>query len=300
MRCKGVLLNQCDVRTMILRWLSRKIPAASALLALRSEGKPLPGVRMNAAGFGIAVQCWTFRKFTLFEAIEMAAIAGAGGVEMFPGQEIGGGHGTAKLGPGMDRTLFDAVAARLDEFGLTAYNFGVADIPADEARARETFEFAKRFGMYGITTESIGSIDTLEKLSMEYGIKICFHNHPKPTKLWNPETVAEAIAGRHENLGFCADIGHWATCGLDTLETARKHAPRIHSLHLKDRSTLGEWSHDRPYGTGVIDLAGILDEVRGHGFAGNVTIEYEHNWKANLYEVAQCVGFLKGYAQSST
>jgi sugar phosphate isomerase/epimerase len=255
-------------------------------------------VRTTPAGFGIAVQCWTFREFTLFEAIGMAAAVGAGGVEMFPGQRIGGAHGDARLEPGMGRALCDAVAARLDESGLAAYNFGVTEIPADEAGAREVFGFAKRFGMDGITTESIGAINTLERLSVEYGIKVCFHNHPKPTKLWDPETVARAIAGRHGNLGFCADTGHWATCGLDPLETARRHAPRIHSLHLKDRAKLGEWTHDRPYGTGIIDIAGILDELRGHGFAGNVTIEYEHNWKSNLCEVAQCVGFLKGYSQS--
>ena len=285
---------------MIRRWLFNRIPVASGLLAMRSEGAPMLGEPMTAAGFGIAVQCWSFREFTLFEAIEMAALAGAGGVEMFPGLVIGGGHGKAKLDPGMDTALFDAVAARLDGFGLTAYNYGVADGSKDESRARETFELAQRFGMYGITTESIGAIDTLEKLSAEYDIKVCFHNHPKPTKLWEPETISKAIEGRHENLGFCADIGHWATCGLDPLETVKKFAPRIRSFHLKDRAVIGEWTHDRPFGTGVIDLAGILDEVRSHGFAGNVSIEYEHNWKTNLCEVAQCVGFLKGYSQSRT
>lgn len=284
---------------MIGRLLFKKVPAASALLAMRSEGAPLQAEAWTGAGFGIAVQCWTFREFTLFEAIEMAAIAGAGGVELFPGQEIGGTHGKAKIEPGMDDSLFDAVSARLAEFGLMAYNFGVVEVSNDEVHARETFEFAKRFGMYGITTESINAIDTLEKLSQEYGIKVCFHNHPKPTKLWDPETVSKAIEGRHENLGFCADIGHWATCGMDILETVRKFAPRIHSTHFKDREKIGEWTHDRPFGTGVIDLVGILDELRTHRFAGNVSIEYEHNWKTNLCEVSQCVGFLKGYSQSS-
>jgi sugar phosphate isomerase/epimerase len=80
------------------------------------------------------------------------------------------------------------------------------------------------------------------------------------------------------------------------VETLRKIAPRVHAFHMKDRESLGSWSHDRPFGTGAIDIAAILDEVRKHGFAGNVSIEYEHYWKTNLPEIAQCVGYLRGYA----
>ena len=50
-------------------------------------------------------------------------------------------------------------------------------------------------------------------------------------------------------------------------------------------------------GTGIIDIAAILDEARHHGFAGNVSIEYEFNWKSNLPEIAQCVGYLRAYAK---
>jgi sugar phosphate isomerase/epimerase len=60
-----------------------------------------------------------------------------------------------------------------------------------------------------------------------------------------------------------------------------------------------EWSHDRPFGTGAIDLVAILDEVRKNCFAGNVSIEYEHNWQTNLIEIARCAGFLKGYSMAN-
>ncbi|MBC7981380.1 MAG: sugar phosphate isomerase/epimerase [Armatimonadetes bacterium] len=280
------------------RNLFTMIPAASVLLSLRSKGAPITEAAITAAGFGISVQCWSFKEFTLFEAIEMAAGAGVGGVELFPDQKIGGDHGDAKIGPGMEDKHFEAVAAKLKEHGLVAYNYGVVAISKDEAEARKTFEFAKRFGMYGVTTESLEALDVIEKLAKEYDLKVCFHNHPKPTALWNPETVSKAIEGRHPNLGYCADLGHWATSGLDPLEVIKKNASRIHAFHLKDREKIGEWSHDRPFGTGIIDLVAILDEVRKHKFAGNVSIEYEHNWKTNQCEVAQCAGYLKGYAKS--
>lgn len=276
------------------------IPAASVVWALRSQGAPVSVAGVTQAGFTIAVQCWSFRKFTLFEAIEMAAAAGAGSVEFFPGQKIGGGHGKAKLAPDMDDSLFEAIAGKLTQHGVIACNFGIVEVSKKQGEARRIFDFAKRFGMYGITTESIGAINTLEKLSVEYDLKVCFHNHPKPTKLWNPQTIFNVIQGRHENLGFCADLGHWATSGLHPAEVVEQIAPRILSFHMKDRERISGWTHDRPFGTGIIDLAEILDTVRKHGFQGNVSIEYEHNWTDNLTEIAQCVGFLRGYASRTT
>jgi len=277
------------------RSLLTMIPAASALLALRSNAAPIPQPTLTIAGFAIAVQCWSFREFSLFEAIEMAAAAGAN-VELFPGQKIGGPLGDLAFGPDLGEQQLQLVIDHLKKNAVSAVNFGVAAISSNEAEARKTFEFAKRLGLYGVTTESIEALDTLEKLANEYDLKVCFHNHPKPTPLWNPETVWKALESRHPNLGYCADIGHWASSALDPLEVIQKIAPRVHAFHMKDRASISEWTHDRPFGTGVIKLAAILDEVRKHGFAGNVSIEYEHNWKTSLPEVAQCVGYLRAYS----
>ena len=279
------------------RSLLTMFPAASALLAFRANGAPLPQPTVTEAGFAIAVQCWSFKEFTLFQAIEMAAAAGMGGVEVYKGQLLGGDHGDVKFGPDLSDEKVQAVIDHLKKNNLVAVNFGVTDIPKDEAEARKTFELAKKLNLYGVTTESLGSIDTLEKLAKEYDIKVCFHNHPKPTALWNPETIWKALEGRHENLGYCADLGHWASSGLDPLEVIKKVAPRVRSFHMKDRESIEAPSRDRPFGTGVIDNVAILDEVRKHGFAGNVTIEYEYNWKTNLPEVAQCVGYLRAYSK---
>lgn len=279
------------------RTLLTMVPAASALLAMRSYGKPIPQPALTPAGFAITVQCWSFNKFTLWEAITMAASAGASAVELFPGQKLGGPHGDAKMGPGLDAAVYQSLLEHCSKNGITPVNFGVTDVPKDEAKARELFEMAKTLGLYGITTESTGQIDLIEKLAKEYDIKICFHNHPKPTALWNPETVWNVVKDRHENIGFCADIGHWATSGMNPLDVVKKVGPRIRSFHFKDRESIEKWTHDRPYGTGVIDLAAILDEARKQGFAGNVSIEYEHNWDKSLPEIAQCVGWLRAYSK---
>jgi len=279
------------------RSLLTMVPATSALLALRSQGKPIPEAAMTPAGFAISIQCWSFKEFPLWEAIKMAGAAGATAIEVFPGQQIGGDLGDKKLDPSLADEDITKLLAHAKENGVTPVNFGVTGISKDEAEARKTFEFAKKMGLYGVTTESLDALDTLEKLAEEYDIKVCFHNHPKPSALWNPETVWKAIEGRHKNIGYCADIGHWATSGLEPLEVIQKIAPRVLSFHMKDREAVGKPTHDRPFGTGVIDNIAILDEVRKKGFAGNVTIEYEYNWKTSLPEIAQCVGYLRAYSK---
>jgi len=284
-------------QTMKRRSLLTMIPAASALLALRSNGAPIAAPTLTEAGFAISLQCWSLKEFTLFQAIEMAASAGVGGVEIYKGQKLGGDHGDLTFSENLPDDKIEAILAHLKKHHIAAVNFGVVAIPKEEAAARKFFEIAKKLNLYGVTTEALGAIDTLEKLAREYDIKVCFHNHPKPTSLWNPDTIAKALNGRHPNLGFCADIGHWASSGLDPLAVIEKIAPRVLSFHMKDRESIEKWSHDRPFGTGVIDLIAILDEVRKHGFSGNVTIEYEHNWKNNLPEIAQCVGYLRAYSK---
>ncbi len=285
---------------MIRRVLHKLFPAASAVSSLLSKGGPVIVPTITEAGFSIAVQCWSLKEFTLFEAIEMAAAAGAGGVELYPGQRLGGGHGDLVFNEDLSDAKLQALIDHLENNHIAAVNLGVVDFPADETKARKLFDLAKKLNLYGLTTESASAIDILEKLSAEYDIKVCFHNHPKPTALWHPDTVSKLVEGRHKNLGFCADIGHWASSGVDPLEVVKKITPRIRSFHLKDRSSISEWTHDRPLGTGIIDLPAMLDAVRRHGFAGNVTIEYEHNWQTNLPEIAQCVGYLRAYAQLRT
>lgn len=273
------------------------VPAASALLAFRANGDPVPQPAFTEAGFAIALQCWSLKEFSLFEAIEMAAAAGMGAIEVYKGQKIGGDFGDAEFGPDMADDHLHAVINHLEKNHLVAINLGVIGISKNETEARKTFELAKKLNLYGVTTESIGAIDTLEKLAVEYDLKVCFHNHPRPTALWNPEIIWNAVEGRHKNLGFCADIGHWAGSGLDPLDVIRKIAPRVRSIHMKDRSSISEPSRDQPFGTGIIDIPAILDEVRKRGFAGNVSIEYEYNWKTNLPEIAQCAGYLRAYSK---
>jgi sugar phosphate isomerase/epimerase len=84
--------------------------------------------------------------------------------------------------------------------------------------------------------------------------------------------------------------------GLSALDAVKLLKGRVLSMHLKDR--LDEKSEDVPYGTGKANVAAILSEARAHGFAGNVSIEYETNWDHSITDVSQCVGYVRALGEA--
>src|SRR5206468_1197442 len=108
----------------------------------------------------------------------------------------------------------------------------------DEAEWREIFEFAKKMGLYGITTEDVAKLDTIEKLVKEFNICVGIHEHGRRPadpayKVWDPNYVLSVVKDRDPRIGACADTGHWATSGIQPLEGLKILQGRIISCHLK-------------------------------------------------------------------
>lgn len=272
------------------------VPLASGNASAQSE---IPD-EYKIGGFAIGCQAYTFNRFTAFEAIEKTALAGGKVIEFYPGQKLRLDDEDAKVDHNASAEVLSQLQAKLAEHGIKAVNYGVVGVPNDEAGARKIFEFARAMGLRAITTESVDAIDVLETLAKEYDIGVAFHNHPRQPnnpdyKVWDPNYIAEICEGRDARIGACADTGHWVRSGLKPVECLKILKGRIISSHLKDLNEMSRRGHDVPFGTGVSDIAGILDELKAQGFAGNISIEYEHNWDNNVPEVGQCVGFIRGY-----
>jgi sugar phosphate isomerase/epimerase len=282
------------------RWLV--VPAVVLMLSPAAQAQPQIPDDAKIGGFAIGCQAYTFNRFTAFEAIEKTAQAGGKVIEFYPGQALSPEERDLKVGHDQPESVIAKLKSKLDEHGLIAVNYGVVGVPNDEEGARKVFEFAKAMGMRAITTESVDAIDVLEELAKEYNIGVAFHNHPsRPDnpdyKVWDPNYIAELVKDRDERIGACADTGHWARSGLDPVESLKILEGRIISSHLKDLNEMGRSGHDVPYGTGVCNIAGVLDELKAQGFEGNISIEYEHDWENNVPGVAQCIGFVRGYTR---
>lgn len=103
------------------------------------------------------------------------------------------------------------------------------------------------------------------------------------------------VKTRDSRIGSASDTGHWVRSGLNPIECLKILKGRIISTHLKDLNEKSASAHDVPFGTGVSDIPAILEELKRQDFVGNISVEYEYNWEDSVPEVAQCIGFVRGF-----
>ena len=266
-----------------------------------AAGQKIPDEH-KIAGFALGCQAYTFNRFTVFEAIEKTDQAGGKIIEFFPGQALSPKEKTVRWSHSSPDDVVDKVKEKLAKHKILAVNYGVVG-GKDEAEWRKIFEFAKKLNLYGITTEDIKNLDIIEKLVKEFDIKVGIHEHGKRAndpsyKLWDPNFVLSLVKDRDARIGACADTGHWATSGLKPVDCIKILKGRVISAHLKDRAEIGRGLPDQVFGTGVSDVPGVLAELKAQGFSGNISIEYENNWDHSVPDVAQFIGFFRGWGAS--
>lgn len=268
-------------------------------ISVRSESK-IPD-EYKTGDFAIGCQAYTFNRYSAFEAIEKTAQAGGKVIEFYPGQKLSKDDPTAKLDHHMSDENLAKLKAQLDKFHIKPVNYGVVGLSNNEQESRAVFEFARKLGLRAVTSEpQPEAMDLIEKLVKEYDVMMAIHNHPKQPrnpnyKFWDPNYVLSLVANRDRRLGSCADIGHFVRSGVKPVDALRILNGRVISSHLKDLNEFSPRGHDVPFGLGVSDIPAVLEELRRQHFDGNLSLEYEYNWDASVPDVAQCIGFVRGY-----
>ena len=248
-------------------------------------------------GWKLGMQAYSFNRFTFFEAVDKNKALGMRYIEAYPGQRLSKEKPDVKTDHNMSSRDKIEMLQKLREAGVKLLNYGVVSLPNNEAECRKVFDFAKEMGIETIVSEppedAFGLID---RLCEEYEINVAIHNHPKPSRYWNPDTVMRVCDGRSKWIGACADTGHWCRSGVDPLEAVKKlgRAGRIRSFHFKDLNEFGNRNaHDCVWGTGISQAKAILTELDRQNFKGVFSIEYEHNWLNSMPEIAGCVAFFR-------
>jgi sugar phosphate isomerase/epimerase len=242
------------------------------------------------ADWRLCIQAWTFNRFTFYETVDKTKALGLRYIEAYPGQQLSKEEPDVKFDHNASAQIREEVKNKLQEAGVKLVNYGVVKLPNNEQECRKVFDFAKDMGIETIVSEPPeDAFELVDKLCNEYKINVAIHNHPKPSHYWDPNTVLGVCKGRSNQIGACADTGHWFRSGLNPLESLKKLEGHIISLHFKDLSE----GHDVIWGTGKCDARAMLTELARQNFKGTFSIEYEYNWENSMPEIAQCISFFQ-------
>lgn len=228
--------------------------------------------------FPIAVQCWTFRKFTFFETLQKVNDLGANYLEAYPGQPLSSDMPDVQLDHNLSDEQLQIVKNKLNEMGITLVNYGVVDLGRDEVSMTRVFDFARKMGITTIMAEpEFDELPLVEKLVQQYNIKVAIHNHPQPSRYAFPDTVLKYTKNLDKRIGSCADTGHWLRSGVVPVEALRLLQGRILSTHLKDLNEFGvREAYDVPFGQGVANIHDILAELTLQDYQGYLVVEHEN------------------------
>ena len=251
---------------------------------------------LKAAGqkdWKLAVQTWTFHKYSFLESVDKADSLGIRYLEVYPGQRIGGTM------PGvfsyqLKKEERDKIKQYLRYKKVKVIAVGVVDkYYYTKDNLNDFFEFASYMQIPFITAEpEWQDLDEFNRLAIKYNVKVALHCHPKPAShYWHPDSTIKAMQGR-SHIGAWPDLGHWARNGVNVVEGLKKMKGKLWGMHYKDiREFDNVNAIDTIFGKGVCDLPAVMKEMKNQGFNGVVTLEYEVLEEKNMADIRECILF---------
>ncbi len=251
-------------------------------------------------GWRLGIQSFSFHRFPVTEALNKTQELGVKYIEIYPGHKLGGKWGDQAFGFNMDEQTRKEVKELAESKGINIVGTGVF-MTDNSDDWEKMFRFAKDMNMEFITCEpALNDWDLVESLSKKYSIQVSVHNHPQPSDYWNPDLLLAQISNRSKSIGSCSDVGHWRREGLDQVECLRKLNGRIVSLHFKDIAEKQEGEaeqHDVIWGTGILNVKDMMQELKRQNFKGVFSIEYEYNWDNSVPDIKQCIDYFNSVAE---
>jgi sugar phosphate isomerase/epimerase len=263
---------------------------SSSVLAMSASRPALGAVtkpqRPPYDGLKLGIASYTFRKFSLDQAIAMSKEAGAGCVSL---KDV---HLPYKSTPAERKEAREKVEAA----GLVLISGGVIYMKNNEEEIRGFFEYAKDAGMPTmVCSPDVDALDTVEKMAKEYNIRIAIHNHgPGDKKYPSPLDVLRLVKDRDEHLGLCMDVGHTVRLGQDPVEAIHQCAHRLYDFHIKDETEAAPKGKPTEVGLGVIDIVGVLKALVEQHYAYHVGLEYEAKENDPMPGVLESFGYMRG------
>jgi sugar phosphate isomerase/epimerase len=240
-------------------------------------------------GFLLGVQSYSFREFTLEQALQRTRDLGLHFIEFYNRHVP------------LNSTPDQIKAARnlCFQYDITPIAFGVESFSRDHAANRRKFEFARALGVRFLSADpDPDSFDSLDRLVQEFGIGIAIHPHgPQGSRLhrwYSAEVIMDAVRNHHRLIGSCLDTGHLIRSAQPPFNRNLNPAAQIQvmgarnfGIHLKDHDNKAR--RDVVFGRGVLDVPAVLRALREVRFHGYLSIEYEANSSNPSPDMSACV-----------
>jgi sugar phosphate isomerase/epimerase len=234
----------------------------------------------------MGVQTFTFRSFTIEQAIDASAELGLAAIELWPK------HLPVESPPERLRE----VGSLLEGKGLRVAGVGVVGVTADRAKTISTLDYASALGAdYLSISFDPADRETTSHLVAEAekrGLLLAVHNHGPKDRFSEPEAVLRAVEGFPASLGACVDTGHYLRSGQAPDDCVRVLGGRVHAVHLKD--FIDEETEVEP-GTGRLSFPEFLAALAEHtDFRSAFVLEYEADPEDPLPSMRSAVERLAG------
>ena len=281
----------------LLIFLSWIIISGCSKQSKSQESNPdqYPGItKAEKSGIYLAIQSYTFHRFSLIEALDKTQELGIHYIEVFPGHRLGGKWENQTFDFNMNSDTRKEIKELANSKNIRIIATGVF-VTNNSEDWEKMFMLARDMNMEFITCEpELRDWDLVEELSNQYGIKVAVHNHPQPSDYWKPELLLDAISTRSNRIGSCADVGHWRREGMNEIDCLKQLKGRVISSHFKDIAEKKEGdteAHDVIWGTGILNIKGMLQELKNQKFKGYLSIEYEYNWDNSVPDIKKCMEY---------
>lgn len=280
-----------------MRIINRILLVFVTIALLSSCSSASTQTKAEKNGWKLSMQSYTFHLFSVVEALEKTQELGLHYIEVYPGQKMGEEFGDATFG----YTLTPEQQSRIKEIAkskdVKIVSTGVWVPQRDEWE--KVFQFAKDMEMEFISAEPAREDwDVVESLAKQFQIKVAVHNHPNQASYWKPEILLDIIGERSPLLGSTADVGHYKRMDVEPIPALKQLEGRLIALHFKDIAPEGPEAklEDVVWGKGILNVKGILEELKRQNFKGYFTIEYEANWENNLPEIKESIDYFNQVA----
>ena len=271
----------------------REFIKTAGTTALAAAAAPVFGSSVSAIttnprdGFGLGMAGYTFREFTIEQAIEMMKRVNVSNVSLkdfhLPYDSTG--------------EKISQVFQQFQGAGITVYTLGVIYMKSKEF-VDQAFNYAKMAGVNMIVgAPDYELLDYVEEKVKSTGIRLAIHNHGPDNPLYpNATDIWEHVRNRDERMGICIDIGHTTRDGQDPSADIERYIKRIFDMHIKDVDQASKEGKTVEIGRGIIDIPKVIATIRRMGYSGLCSLEFEKDMKDPLAGIAESLGYWKGAA----